>query len=1082
MANITGTNNPDTLNGSNAKDTIVALDDDDIVGGGGGNDTIDGGDGWDALFGGTGNDAILGGAGRDFIDGGAGNDVIGLADNSRNGASSGEPGDVIYGDRFNTYILVSGSVVGQDLTAGTQLGDDTVYGTSDADTIWGDNGDNANGDNVGGHDTIFAGNSADTVHGEGGNDALSGEGGDDFLSGGDGKDTIFGGDGNDTLIGGAAADVLDGGAGADSIVYNAVSDSAANKIDTIIGFESGFNYASGDKIDISALDGLDDTVRWNGTAATSFGAWYESVADGVRLLVDVTGDAVADLRIAVDGVASLRHSDILGLINNVPLVIGEYTNDGDPVVEAGAAGTGDPTASGPGTLGQDADGDMTFLGNTGLQQGIYGDLLIAADGSWIYTLDNSRLATEELTEGQIVTDVFTAAFTDGLLLSNTIDFVITVTGANDAADNRAPELSAPPAGTLARVSTNALGVQGDDFSWNPDFSPDGSKLLFWSFADNLVAGDANTFAEVFIKDLITGEVQLVSTDASGGRADEFSSSLHADFSGDGTRIVFESTAANLVAGDVNGAPDIFIKNLTTGAVTLVSVDADGNQSDGQSLSPVFSPDGTKVAFSSFATNLAPGDTGSGLDLYVKNLVTGEVTFASEGVGGIVNSAFFYDPVFSPDGSKVVFWSLTDNAAAGDTNTVGDVYLRDLETGSLTLLSTNVLGEVGDDRSLRPVFSPDGSKVAFESMANNLVDGVAGLASHIYVKDLATGAITLVSTNSNGEFANGFSVMPVFSPDGTKIAFASDSTNLAVGDANGFADIFVKDLVTGEVTLVSVAADGAQSEEIAFRPVFSPDGSAVAFTSRVEPFSVPGDPIGAQDLFVKHLGTAGAAGYVYEDGAVMAGDLVAAGTVPFADADLIDTHTVMVTPQAGGYLGTFDAAITNPATGDGAGSVTWDFSVANDDVQFLAGGETLTQSYLVAITDNHGASVEQVVTITINGADELLIGGPDNDILVGGTGGDLFVFQAADGADADTITDFEAGLGADVLDISDVLSGSGATPGTLDDYLPVTENGGDTVVSVDPDAGGAAPVPNLVTLAGVTNVTLGDLLSNNQILI
>jgi Ca2+-binding RTX toxin-like protein len=175
-------------------------------------------------------------------------------------------------------------------------------------------------------------------------------------------------------------------------------------------------------------------------------------------------------------------------------------------------------------------------------------------------------------------------------------------------------------------------------------------------------------------------------------------------------------------------------------------------------------------------------------------------------------------------------------------------------------------------------------------------------------------------------------------------------------------------------------------------------------------------------------------------------------------------------------------------------------VANTDVQFLAGGETLTQHYLVSITDNHGASVEQLVAIALNGADELLAGGPGNDILVGGTGddtlvggagadtmtggtgSDTFVFGAADLGAADTITDFEVGLGADVLDISDVLDGSGATLATLDDYLDVAPSDGDTLVSVDPDGAGGNAAQPLVTLSGVTGVTLGDLVSNNQILL
>ena len=433
MATITGTNGKNTLTGTNSKDTIVALDDDDIAAGLGGNDSIDGGNGNDSLFGGTGNDTILGGLGADLIHGGAGNDLIGLTDNSRNASPGTGAGDVLYGDGFNNFTLVGGSVVGQDPTAPTQRGDDVIYGTSEADAIYGDSGD---GSNEGGHDTIFAGSSADLVYGEGGNDSVSGEGGSDFLSGGDGKDTLSGGEGNDTLTGGAAADVIDGGTGDDRFVYNAASDSAGNKYDTISGFVSGFNYASGDKIDITAVAGSNE-IHWTGTAPSlpiAYSAWYQPVAGGVKLMVDSSGDGAADLQVFVQGAGSLKHSDILGVFNTPLGIIGEPTNEGDPVVEAGNATAGDATASGSllvnGT-GFDHEGDRVVVANTGVYVGTYGDLSLTED-NWSYVLDNDRPATDALAEGDVATDTFSVTWTDGLAVSNSLDLVISITGSSDA--------------------------------------------------------------------------------------------------------------------------------------------------------------------------------------------------------------------------------------------------------------------------------------------------------------------------------------------------------------------------------------------------------------------------------------------------------------------------------------------------------------------------------------------------------------------------------------------------------------------------------------------------------------------------
>ena len=85
---------------------------------------------------------------------------------------------------------------------------------------------------------------------------------------------------------------------------------------------------------------------------------------------------------------------------------------------------------------------------------------------------------------------------------------------------------------------------------------------------------------------------------------------------------------------------------------------------------------------------------------------------------------------------------------------------------------------------------------------------------------------------------------------------------------------------------------------------------------------------------------------------------AAGTIDFADVDLTDTHTVSASPAAGGYLGTFTPTITDVSTGDGAGQVSWSFAVNNAALQFLAEGQTLTQTYTVTVSDNNGGSVDQ----------------------------------------------------------------------------------------------------------------------------
>lgn len=101
-----------------------------------------------------------------------------------------------------------------------------------------------------------------------------------------------------------------------------------------------------------------------------------------------------------------------------------------------------------------------------------------------------------------------------------------------------------------------------------------------------------------------------------------------------------------------------------------------------------------------------------------------------------------------------------------------------------------------------------------------------------------------------------------------------------------------------------------------------------------------------------------------------GTTSASGSFNFSDVDLTNTHTLSTTPGGSGYLGTFTPTITNTATGDGAGTVGWSFAVDNSALQFLAAGQALTQTYSVNVTDNCGGSASQVVTITLNGANDI----------------------------------------------------------------------------------------------------------------
>ncbi|PQP00035.1 hypothetical protein C5612_24090 [Pseudomonas frederiksbergensis] len=153
-----------------------------------------------------------------------------------------------------------------------------------------------------------------------------------------------------------------------------------------------------------------------------------------------------------------------------------------------------------------------------------------------------------------------------------------------------------------------------------------------------------------------------------------------------------------------------------------------------------------------------------------------------------------------------------------------------------------------------------------------------------------------------------------------------------------------------------------------------------------------------------------------------GDYAANGSITFTDADLIDTHSVTVTPGASGYLGSFTTDPLNDSTGTGSGSLGWHFAVDNAAVQFLGEGQTLTQTYNVAIGDG----TVQTVTITITGTNDrptLTIADVTGAMSEGNGAATLSDSGALSFADVDNI---------DVVTVSHTANGNIAwSGGTLD---------------------------------------------------
>lgn len=388
-------------------------------------------------------------------------------------------------------------------------------------------------------------------------------------------------------------------------------------------------------------------------------------------------------------------------------------------------------------------------------------------------------------------------------------------------------------GTTERVSIadGVSGDEGNDYSSRPDVSDDGRYVAFESDASNLVTGDNNGCRDIFIRDRQNNTTTRVSLDENGDEADDwsFSSSL----SGDGLTVAFDSSAG-LISTDGNFTNDIYIRNWDTDVIIRATVDSGGNDSDNYSYGASLAADATTVAFSSYASNLVAGDDNEALDVYLRELPGGPTKWVSEDDFPLTqpndNSS---NPTVSDDGRFVAFSSLASNLVPGDNISVRDIFLYDRQLDETRVISTRYWGGQTNSNSYSASISDDGNRIVYHSYDEYIVSDDYNYAADVFVYDQNTDVNDRVSVSSSGDEANGESLGPAISGDGNVIAFESYADNLVTGDTNGVRDVFVHDLTTGETTRVSVDSLGNEANGESSEPALSEDGRYVAFSSTAD---------------------------------------------------------------------------------------------------------------------------------------------------------------------------------------------------------------------------------------------------------
>lgn len=406
--------------------------------------------------------------------------------------------------------------------------------------------------------------------------------------------------------------------------------------------------------------------------------------------------------------------------------------------------------------------------------------------------------------------------------------------------------------TTERISINAGGTEGNDRSFTSSMSPDGRFIAFYSEAGNLVSGDIDNTLDCFVHDRKTGEVDRISVDSAGVAGD--SRCFFPVISADGRYAAYYADATNLVAGDVNGEKDIFVRDRKTGTTTRISVDSTGIEANDDSIQPRISEDGRYVVFESKATNLVAGDTNGKTDVFVHDRQKGTTERISLSAEGEQGNNISFRASISADGRYVAYTSRASNLVENDTNGKDDIFVYDRDTGALERVSVASDGTEANNKSSVPRLSADGRYVTFYTKASNLVSGDTNGKFDVFLHDRHTGKTERISVSATGIEGDDSSTNPKLSADGRYVAFSSRATNLVPGDDNGKEDIFVRDRQTDTIKRLSISTNGEQGNNNARFPTISADGRQVVFQALATNL-VQADKNAQRDVFVHYINQA-----------------------------------------------------------------------------------------------------------------------------------------------------------------------------------------------------------------------------------
>ncbi len=405
------------------------------------------------------------------------------------------------------------------------------------------------------------------------------------------------------------------------------------------------------------------------------------------------------------------------------------------------------------------------------------------------------------------------------------------------------------------VNVTPTGSAGNAAASGDAITPDGRYVVFDSKATDLTPGNDGGNNQIFMRDLVSGRTKLVSLGTNGFSGGS-GYSYGAEISDDGRYVFFTSYATDLVPQPTTGYGDVFRRDTWSNVTTLVSVSTNGaaGSDDGSYLDGI-TPDGRFVVFDSYSSNLSPVPATNSVDnLFVRDTVAGTTTLVTVNPAGTQSASdYSSSPAITPDGKFIVFASYATNLTADViTNGNQNIFLRNLAAGSTALVSIGTNGLAGTDSSSSPTISSNGQFVTFGSHAPNLSTLHTNTSQkEVFVRDMLNGTNRLVSIDFAGtNSANSYAENPQMTPDGRFVVFDSGATDLTTNQSVGYDNVFVADLVSNTMTLVSVNTNGSASSG-ARQQQITPDGRYVAFKSQDDTLAL-GAPYGTEEIYRRDL--------------------------------------------------------------------------------------------------------------------------------------------------------------------------------------------------------------------------------------